>query len=546
MVTHAMSADQSRQESRAKRRLAVFGQRYQDEILCAQAMELACYAAFPLTLTTDLIYHLRQRFVEDAPWYVAADVLLSGLCDPVGYDLYEMAVSTRSYLLTQLFERWRDQHRDEKAELQQLADFVQGYILYRMTVESSAQAQRIGDPTEWLALALLYPNEVAQKIAQGVGQLLAEAEAKGDAQERIRLANMVESVGDLLAQRGLEPIDLRQLAQQIEHNEPIDAIDLIRQSIKAAGFPDLKTAEIEYAKISFAAKTQDDGTLQPFSFETVTVDRQGREISKSQHEAYAYTETLPEGLNLMMVAIPSGKFIMGSPETEHERFDWEGPQHEVTVPPFFMGKYAVTKAQWRLVAGLPQVLRGLEADPDNFKGDNRPVEYVSWLDAEEFCLRLSVATGREYRLPSEAEWEYACRAGTTTPFYFGETITGKLANYNSGVIYQKEKKVKQRGETTPVGSFPPNQFGLYDMPGNVYEWCLDHWHDNYEDDGVPKDGSAWIDENAKTGSSRVIRGGSWLTYPRYCRSAYRNSIDPGHANFNIGFRLVCCAPRALA
>jgi formylglycine-generating enzyme required for sulfatase activity/uncharacterized caspase-like protein len=534
MVVDAVSVDLSRRESRAERRLAVFCQRYDDELLRDRALELACYAAFPLTLTTDLIYHLRQQFVGDAPWYYAADVLLSGLCDPVGYDLYEMAASTRSYLLTQLFERWREQGRDKEVELQRLANFVQRYILHRMNVDSSLQAQRIGDPTEWLALALLYPDTVAQKITQGLSQLLEQV----DSQERIRLANMVESVGDLL--EGLRPIDvsdLRALARKIEQNEPIDNLGLIRKSTIAAGFPELKTAQIEYAKITFETEPQDAGSLQPFHFETVTVDLRGQEISRSQHEAYAYMETLPEGLNLEMVAIPSGKFMMGSPELEHQRYVHEGEQHEVTVSPFFMGKYEVTQLQWRLIASLPQVERELVLDPSNFKGDNRPVEWVSWLDAEEFCLRLSIATGREYRLPSEAEWEYACRAGTTTPFYFGETITEELVKCRSSSTYREEPPGNERDKTAVVGSFPPNEFGLYDMHGNVSEWCLDHWHETY--DAASQDGSPWISENSEANAMKVLRGGAWFLVPGDCRSAYRAPSSPDGSREFIGFRVVC-------
>jgi formylglycine-generating enzyme required for sulfatase activity len=302
-------------------------------------------------------------------------------------------------------------------------------------------------------------------------------------------------------------------------------------------------AQIEYAKITFnETKPQTEGTLQPFPFETITVDRKGTVIAKSPQVVQIYTETLPEGLNLEMVAIPSGKFMMGSPESEHQRFDDEGPQHEVTVPPFFMGKYAVTQAQWRSVAGLPQVERELDVDPAEFKGDDLPVERVSWLDAEEFCLRLSVATGREYRLPSEAEWEYACRAGTTTPFHFGETITGKIANYNSSEVYRNEPKVKWRQKTIAVGSFFPNQFGLYDMHGNVWEWCMDDWHSSYE--GAPNDGSAWL-KSAETASRKVLRGGSWDFFPRLCRSAYRFSVTRVYRDVSLGFRVICCAPMTL-
>ena len=233
---------------------------------------------------------------------------------------------------------------------------------------------------------------------------------------------------------------------------------------------------------------------------------------------------------------------MGSPDDEPERSNDESPQHPVTVSPFFMGKYPVTQAQWRLVAAMPQVERELDPDPSHFKGDNRPVERVSWYDAMEFCARLSAHTGREYRLPSEAEWEYACRAGTTTPFHFGEMITTEVANYDGNYIYNGGPKGDNRGETTPVGHFGiANAWGLSDMHGNVWEWCLDHWHNNYGK--APTDGSAWLSEDE--GSRRVLRGGSWLFIPRNCRSAYRLNNNPRYGNSFNGFRLVSVAPRTL-
>jgi formylglycine-generating enzyme required for sulfatase activity len=212
-----------------------------------------------------------------------------------------------------------------------------------------------------------------------------------------------------------------------------------------------------------------------------------------------------------------------------------------------MGRYPVTQAQWRAIATLTPINRELNPDPSHFKGENRPVEQVSWYDAVEFCDRLSQLTGREYRLPTEAEWEYACRGGTTTPFHFGETITTDLANYRgtdhkeygwSGSYGQGPKGI-YREETTPVGSFAiANPFGLSDMHGNVWEWCLDHWHENYE--GAPTDGSAWLteEENAR----RLLRGGSWYDDPRNCRSAYRTPDLPVVRDDDIGFRLVCVSP----
>ncbi|MCZ8250409.1 MULTISPECIES: formylglycine-generating enzyme family protein, partial [unclassified Microcystis] len=227
-----------------------------------------------------------------------------------------------------------------------------------------------------------------------------------------------------------------------------------------------------------------------------------------------------------------------------EGFRKERPQHEVTVPPFFMGKYPITQAQWKAIASLTdlKVEKDLDLNSARFKdrpdSDRRPVEQVNWDDAIEFCARLSKLTGREYRLPSEAEWEYACRAGTTTPFYFGETITGELANYRSSETYADEYKGEYRQQTTPVGQFPPNAFGLYDMHGNVWEWCADTWHDNY--DGAPTNGSAWI-ENGDD-NRFPPRGGSWYNSPYYCRSAYRINNTLNDIN---GFRVVCGAGRTL-
>jgi formylglycine-generating enzyme required for sulfatase activity len=249
-----------------------------------------------------------------------------------------------------------------------------------------------------------------------------------------------------------------------------------------------------------------------------------------------FVEDLGNGVILEMAAIPGGTFIMGSPPEELGHRDNESPQHQVTVQPFFMGKYQVTQAQWRFVAQLAQVNRELEQDPSNFKGDNRPVEQVSWYDAVEFCDRLSSHTKRQYRLPSEAEWEYACRAGTTTPFHFGETITTDLANYDGNYTYGQGSKGVYREETTAVGSFGvANNFGLYDMHGNVWEWCEDDWHENYID--APTDGSAW---NSQSGSNtKLLRGGSWYFNARYCRSALRARLSRDIRNYLYGFRVVC-------
>ena len=318
----------------------------------------------------------------------------------------------------------------------------------------------------------------------------------------------------------------------------------------------------QYAKL--AEKIQ-RAEIKSLTFETVTVNRRGEIINRETKTAQYFTEILVspspsgegidgKGITLDMVYIPGGKFMMGTADEEVERliekfpdgeeyFRWEQPQHEVTVPAFFMGKYPVTQAQWKAVANLPQVEKNLEIDPSEFKGDILPVEQVSWHDAVEFCKRLSNHTGKEYRLPSEAEWEYACRAGTKTPFSFGETITDELANYYAGNTFADESQGEYRTKTTPVGIFPPNPFCLYDMHGNVFEWCFDELHKNYEN--APKNGESWYDIN-NINNSRVLRGGSWFTNPQYCRSANRGRSAPDFIYYLNGFRVVSVvSPRTL-
>ncbi|NER03143.1 MAG: SUMF1/EgtB/PvdO family nonheme iron enzyme [Okeania sp. SIO3C4] len=263
-------------------------------------------------------------------------------------------------------------------------------------------------------------------------------------------------------------------------------------------------------------------------FDVITVNIKGEEINRHSHKVLFFTEDLGNGEMLEMVAISGGTFMMGSPENEAGRLDIETPQHQVTLQPFYMSKYPITQNQYQVIMG---------ENPSHFKGGNRPLECVSWYDATEFCQKLSQKTGKTYRLPSESQWEYACRAGTTTPFYFGETITSELANCNGNYPYGKVPKGKYREETTDVGSFPPNAFGLYDMHGTVWEWCADDWHKNYE--GAPTDGSAWLENDGKE-HYPVLRGGSWAIIPIICRSAYRyyDFRREDHI-YVIGFRVVC-------
>lgn len=484
------------QRDLAQKRLNAFAKRWGQV-----GLDLAYHAAFPLALTPELLYCLRENFVRSCPPLGVADLLLSALCGPVGYELYEMDGLLRNLLLRRLKE---DKHFGEE-RLYQLAAFMEAYIHHQLRTQQNHRAkQELGAEPYWTALAYIRPGEAVWEIERA----LQAALAKGDATERVRLVALIESYEDLLRDAGLEPV-----------------LTVAREWETGGGQESLST----------------------FSFETVRVNRRGEEVARETHQARYFTEDLGQGVTLEMVCIPGGTFWMGSPEGEG--YDDEKPQHSVTVPAFFMAKYPVTQAQWRAVAALPQVERSLEADPARFKGDNRPVEQVSWFDAVEFCARLSRKVGREYALPSEALWEYACRAGTTTPFYFGETITTQLANYDGNSTYAEEPKGEYREETTPVGSFPPNAFGLYDMHGNVYEWCLDDWHDSYE--GAPTDGSAWLSENDNlsqkpNNSKAILRGGSWIYYPINCRSAYRNDdivLERGDLDNYIGFRVASVAGR---
>jgi len=258
-------------------------------------------------------------------------------------------------------------------------------------------------------------------------------------------------------------------------------------------------------------------TVKPDNFDSfpVFLNESLPKVQKVPSKFQSFTEDLGNGVELEMIWIPGGKFLMGSPKVKGH--DYEKPQHEVIIQPFYMGKFPITQAQCKQVMGN---------NPSAFQGDDRPVEKVSWDYAVEFCQNLSTKTGKQYKLPSESQWEYACRAGTTTKYSFGDDITHKLANYRGNV-----------DETTPVGQYKANNFGLFDMHGNVWEWCEDNWHDNYGN--APTDGKAWL----KKKSTKVMRGGSWSYNPSYCRSACRNHYTRVDRDVDIGFRVVCVVSR---
>ncbi|MDJ0798283.1 MAG: SUMF1/EgtB/PvdO family nonheme iron enzyme [Calothrix sp. MO_167.B12] len=608
MARTSPSAKNPNREDLTTRRIRVFARRYGEKTLF-----LAYHAAFPLTLTSNLLYCLRENFMPDCPWYAVADVLLSGLCQPVGYDLYEMEGKTRDKLLRHLCDEFGEQR------LKDLANFMSQYITSRLQLQGNHRALVFGERPQWTALAYLSPD--AEEAINAIKEELQRLTASTDGKERIRWAALVESYADLLSEKGFQPL-LLEWARHTLDGEPIQDEEM---KLAAALGVSLEPFEYDVAVISLgnSPDSELEEELQSFEFEVITVNARGEVINKEPKQAFYFVEPLgvvegssisnardketvrtemlreelnalqeehktilyrlrsegsnstrsrlrrqlkqieeetsrleqelhnlqpePAALGIEMVAIPGGTFEMGSPENEPKRYDSESPQHTVTVEPFFISKYPITQAQWRFVAQLSQVNQEIKPEPSNFKGNNRPVEQVSWYDAVEFCARLSLYTGRIYSLPSEAEWEYACRADTTTPFHFGENITGDLANYYAKATYADEPKGEYRGKTTSVGQFSPNAFGLYDMHGNVWEWCLDHWHNNYKD--APTDGSAWIEVETSDNENRfrVLRGGSWLSTPENCRCAYRLRRNPDDAFSNVGLRVVCGgrSPRTL-
>ena len=255
-----------------------------------------------------------------------------------------------------------------------------------------------------------------------------------------------------------------------------------------------------------------------------------------------------------MVEVPAGSFLMGTSISEGERFinefiksgnnveqaqEWvasEQPQHLVEVSSFSIGRYPVTQEQWEVVAGWSVVKMELNPKPSRFRGAKRPVESISWDEATEFCQRLSLRTGREYRLPSESEWEYACRAGTTSPFTFGETITTDIVNHDGNWPFGGAPIGLYRKETTEVGSMEvANAFGISDMHGNVWEWCVDLYTKYQKAPG----------EGEPPSNMRVVRGGSWLNISNGCRSATRDWFRPDSRNYLIGLRLVVGARTSL-
>jgi len=572
---------------------------------------LAYHAALPLVLTPELVNYLRNEFLrrEEVPWEAEVDLLLSDLCSQVSYELYAMDTQVRAYLLEEIKDSpfWQQRMREVAQVLISYVNFLSRVNPEQRQPELEAQRLAamvyMGDET---------CQKAAQEIAERLRQVSDSADSgkgskRGIRAELARLARITQELAPQLQQtpalveyarlvqqvlrnpKAADPEALRQVYQVGDVSLTVSPHvfstdrDLVGGEIELADFPALQVLDFEIGQLieqgsvfpPLQAQTVETVTLffEPdttssetpvspvllalltFPFEIATMERNSTvegqwTINRQPGEAQLHPEKLGETLRLEIVAIPAGNFMMGSPTSEPERLSREEPQHKVQINDFYMGRYPVTQAQWRFVAELPQVDRKLNPEPSHFRTDERPVERISWFDAVEFCARLSQYTELEYRLPTEAEWEYACRAGTTTPFHFGATITPDLANYNETLAYDGTSSYdgastygEYRRQTTPVDHYGiANAFGLSDMHGNVWEWCQDHWHETYK--GAPIDGIAWVSKNDK--AKRILRGGSWINHPRSCRSAYRINIASAFTNNYVGFRVVCSAPRTIA
>jgi formylglycine-generating enzyme required for sulfatase activity len=289
------------------------------------------------------------------------------------------------------------------------------------------------------------------------------------------------------------------------------------------------------------------GPLQVFFYDTAKVDKEGQMFRKEKKVGKLFSEKLTEKIKIEMIELPAGEFLMGSSKKEQEQYyeDFEFPKHKVKVKKFFMSKFEITQEQWQFVSTLPKINIDLLNNPSFFRKENDdlnvvvtlkryslenfPVEQISWLEATEFCQRLSIFAKKNYTLPSEAEWEYACRAGTSTPFAFGESVNDQVVNYYSITARQTVGGLRPVGEGRVA-----NRFGLYDMEGNVSEWCLDSWFPNYYE--VPTDARARITANDE--KLKVVRGGDWRSGLYQTRSAYRRSHNAENKYSTVGFRIV--------
>ena len=272
---------------------------------------------------------------------------------------------------------------------------------------------------------------------------------------------------------------------------------------------------------------EDNKIARPSHDSTKTLTQRRSDLVRTKHIPKTLALDLGKGVTMKLVLIPAGTFLMGSPNDETGRAYNEGPQHNVTIgEPFYMGIHEVTQAQWRAVMNSEPWTGRHFMQP----GDNNALSWVSWEDASKFCETLSKKTSKLVALPTEAQWEYACRAGSKTAYCFGDAAS-KLGDY---AWYADNTSKTGQEYPHEAGQKKPNAFGLYDMHGNVWEWCQDHQHANYKK--APADGTAWVDK-APAGL-RILRGGAWGYDPKHCRTAHRFAGISSDRYVHVGFRLV--------
>ena len=493
------------------------------------ARELASLMAL-VPVEISLVYIIQAKLLPQSSPLHVAEVFLSGLIERVKPEDIRVEKSKQKSQGS-LFDQHRH-YRFVEGVQELLLDTVRTDSAEELLNEVSAYIGNKLGKSIYSFMALL---RLRDELETAGGEFLEFANVTKQSLRRLggQYAELVETVEteEIIVQSAT-------LANAVEY-PPLEMLEFTKgKLVDDETEPDVEYLPLRKATSKIATASLPEESLERFEFQVAKLEwkrtgllRRGWVLNKTLGEAYR----LVEELGMEMVAIPSGRFLMGSPKHELERDSSEDPLHEVTVSGFLMGCYPVTQAQWRTVAAMPLVERELEVDPSNFKGADRPVETVTWYDAVEFCARLTAHTGRTYRLPSEAEWEYACRAGTTTPFYFGKILNTVVANHNGDYTYGDGPKGRKRSQTTSVTEFKvANAFGLSDMHGNVWEWCQDIWYGNYN--GATTDGSARITDGDD--SYRILRGGSWFNHPEHCRSARRDYNHAGNRSNCIGFRVV--------
>ncbi len=518
------------------------------DMASAPALRLAALmSAVPIQLP---IARLIQQTIlkQEASATQIAEIFLSGIVQRRG----EASDPDK-----QLYEFYADEQADVRALLNQT--LPEREIATVIDCLSTDLAKRAGKSIGEFQAMLMAPTEagVASELAAEIGEFA-----------RVTLAVLKRLGGDYAA--------FAEALERGANDKPIDQPDAV------------ELIPYDYEAVSLKISNWDNKT---FDFVVGKVVKKGDEweVNREEREAQGIVQWLTDEVNLELMTIPAGSFVMGAPKKEKDSRDNERPQQLITLKSFYLGRFPVTQGQWRVVAGWEPVEQELDAELSNFNEDfevdsddrwQRPVEQVSWFDAVEFCARLSRETGLIYRLPTEAEWEYACRGikreqllelpsaavekwltgesefsereraevitqwnrHCAQPFHFGPTLTDQVANYNANDAYNNGPKGKYRGKTTPVGYLGvANTFGLYDLHGNVWEWCLDDYHDSLE--GILSDGLPRQPTKQNSSSIKVLRGGSWYINPRDCRSASRSNLNPDNSNDPFGFRVLCEGPR---